>query len=102
MIALSGDVRRALKGDYALNEGERVVISTAGGGGYGSAWDRDIDAVLRDVHHGYVSAQAAREQYGVVLDKSGSLDVDATQGLRKDTLPRRSTPESDSAITFSL
>jgi len=86
MIALSGDVRRALKGDYALNEGDRVVISTAGGGGYGSAWERDIDAVLRDVRHGYVSAQAARERYGVVLDKSGSLDIDATQDLRKERL----------------
>jgi N-methylhydantoinase B len=38
--------------------------------------------VRRDVIDGYVSVEAARDVYGVVLDAEGSVDEDATQALR--------------------
>jgi N-methylhydantoinase B len=40
---------------------------TGGGGGYGPASERDRAAVARDVAEGYVSAEAARRDYGVDL-----------------------------------
>jgi N-methylhydantoinase B len=41
-----------------------VRIMTGGGGGYGPPAERDPEAVRRDVREGYVSAQAARRDYG--------------------------------------
>jgi N-methylhydantoinase B len=54
----------------------RVLYTTAGGGGWGNALERDPERVLRDVIEGYVSIKAARERYGVVLTNT-ETDVDA-------------------------
>ncbi|MCM4082697.1 hydantoinase B/oxoprolinase family protein [Paractinoplanes hotanensis] len=48
--------------------GDRVTLLTAGGGGHGDPADRDPAAVRRDVAEGYVSAEAARDVYGVGRD----------------------------------
>ena len=45
----------------------RVILDLAGGGGYGDPMTRDPQAVLRDVLNGFVSLDAAREDYGVVI-----------------------------------
>ncbi|MCW3815732.1 hydantoinase B/oxoprolinase family protein [Micromonospora sp. DR5-3] len=50
----------------SVRGGDRVTLLTAGGGGHGDPRTRDPDAVRRDVAEGYVSAQAARELYGVI------------------------------------
>jgi hypothetical protein len=45
-----------------------------------------VERVLEDVQNGYVSAAAAREQYGVALtrtDDSWQLDADETARLRQ-------------------
>jgi len=39
--------------------------------------------VRQDVLNGYVSLQAAREQYGVVLDEGLAVDWEQTQRLRR-------------------
>jgi N-methylhydantoinase B len=39
--------------------------------------------VAHDVRHGYVSAEAARNTYRVVLNASGEVDTAATAALRK-------------------
>jgi N-methylhydantoinase B len=44
---------------------------TAGGGGYGDPLLRDVQRVLDDVLDGKVTPEAARRDYGVVLDASG-------------------------------
>jgi len=49
---------------------EIVRIMTGGGGGWGSPAERDPEAVRRDVREGYVSADAARRDYGVRLNGS--------------------------------
>jgi N-methylhydantoinase B len=46
-----------------------------GGGGYGDPYDRDPSLVLRDVVDGYVSAEAAREAYGVAIRYTGAADA---------------------------
>ena len=45
--------------------GDRLVLETPGGGGLGDPADRDPAAVRDDVLNGYVSADAARKDYGV-------------------------------------
>jgi N-methylhydantoinase B len=68
ITAPDGAVRHVRKAtQHAIAEGEIVRIMTGGGGGYGPASERDRAAVARDVAEGYVSAEAARRDYGVDL-----------------------------------
>jgi N-methylhydantoinase B len=75
--------RRILKGNLAVKAGDRLHVSMSGGGGFGNPFDRDPAAVLRDVELGYVTQQAAREQYGVVITNEKALDTGATELLRR-------------------
>lgn len=53
------------------------------GGGYGDPLERDANAVLRDVLDDFVSVQAARDDYGVVIDTGRwQVDEQATKELR--------------------
>jgi N-methylhydantoinase B len=61
-----------------LQPGERIRTSSAGGGAVGPAWERDVEMVIEDVRDEKVSADAARDEYGVVLDPS-SYAVNALQ-----------------------
>jgi N-methylhydantoinase B len=65
-----GAVRQVRKAtQHPIGAGERVRIMTGGGGGYGPAAARDPEAVRRDVREGYVSAAAARRDYGADLPR---------------------------------
>jgi N-methylhydantoinase B len=67
-----------------MTAGERIYHKQAGGGGYGDPFTREPQAVARDVRNEKVSARAAREMYGVVVDgETGVVDDLATAGLRK-------------------
>lgn len=56
---------------------------SAMGGGYGPAYERDADKVLDDVLDEFITIEAAREQYGVVIDpKTMQVDADATTARR--------------------
>ncbi len=66
-----------------LEPGEVVSFQTGGGGGYGPPLEREPSRVLQDVINGYVSPAKAREEYGVVLNGEGQLDLAATEELRK-------------------
>lgn len=65
-----------------LQPGDTIVSKSCGGGGYGSPLERDPQAVLHDVAEGWVSAQRAREVYGVCLDSAGEVDGHATERER--------------------
>ena len=54
----------------------------AGGGGSGDPLERDVGRVRDDVARGYVSLEAAREDYGVALDRDLDIDAHATARLR--------------------
>jgi N-methylhydantoinase B/oxoprolinase/acetone carboxylase alpha subunit len=47
-----------------LNRGDRLIVETAGGGGYGKPEDRAPDAVESDIENGKVSRNIASELYG--------------------------------------
>jgi N-methylhydantoinase B len=47
-----------------MQAGERFLLQSAGGGGYGDPHRRDAVAVARDVAEGYVSAADAKKDYG--------------------------------------
>jgi N-methylhydantoinase B len=51
-------------GRYDLRAGERFLLQSAGGGGYGDPHRRDRAALARDIAEGYVSAEAAAREYG--------------------------------------
>ena len=61
--------------------GDVIHIHSPGGGGRGSPLEREPERVLLDVQRGYVSAKAARSEYGVVLS-NGSVDVAGTAAMR--------------------
>ncbi|MEM7487632.1 MAG: hydantoinase B/oxoprolinase family protein [Pseudomonadota bacterium] len=65
-----------------LPPGTVTTLEMPGGGGYGPAWRRDPARVAADVRAGYVTAAAARREYGVVLDADGVVDVAATAVAR--------------------
>jgi N-methylhydantoinase B len=67
----------------SIKRGDRIRLETPGGGGYGDPRQRAPEAVERDVRLGYVSVDAARRDYGVVLRQDLSLDAAATADLRK-------------------
>ena len=66
-----------------IKRGERIRLETPGGGGYGDPRRRAVGAVQRDVQLGYVSAEAARRDYGVALREDLSVDAAATAALRQ-------------------
>ncbi len=67
-----------------LNLGDVVTIDSAGGGGYGNPFERDIEAVERDVREGYVSLEKARQEYGVVFHpETLKVDEEETRKLRE-------------------
>jgi len=53
------------KGLQIVPSGERLMIEMPGGGGMGSAAKRNPDSVRRDVRLGYLSAEAAKREYGI-------------------------------------
>jgi len=58
-------------------------MRSGGGGGFGSALEREPEQVAFDVAEFYVSRQTARDIYGVVLGPDGSVDEKATEKLRQ-------------------
>jgi N-methylhydantoinase B len=68
--------------DLPLSPGDRLVIRSGGGGGYGEPWKRPVEAVAADVQSGYVSIEAARRDYGVVISGEGQVDLALTEELR--------------------
>ena len=52
------------KAATTLHKGDRLVVETAGGGGYGDPLERSGAQVREDVRNGKVSEDAARAEYG--------------------------------------
>jgi N-methylhydantoinase B len=69
--------------DIPIQPGDIIAVGTPGGGGFGNPFERDPDAVLRDVRCGYYTLDQAQVLFGVVLmgDLSG-IDSDATASAR--------------------
>ena len=64
------DERRFLKcSRVTLRRGDVIRTMTGGGGGFGPPAERDPDAVRADVRDGHVTPAAAREIYGVEVER---------------------------------
>jgi len=67
--------------------GTEMMYRTSGGGGWGDPLARPAAQVLQDVTEGYVSTEAARTRYGVVIDpQTATVDKTATAALRDRTV----------------
>jgi N-methylhydantoinase B len=71
-----------------------VIVRTGGGGGWGDPFEREPEKVRADVLEELVSLEAARDQYGVVLDRALLVDGAATQSLRRKLRASRSGAQS--------
>lgn len=71
-------------GSFPITPDDLFEVTWQGGGGLGDPLDRDPADVLADVRYGVVSAIAALETYGVVLDESGDeVDQVGTAASRR-------------------
>ena len=78
-IAQDDGAPMRVKGKQFVPHGRIVVMAFPGGGGYGDPRDRDPARVKRDLAGGYISAEAARELYG--LSEAGFSAVE--ESVRK-------------------
>jgi len=56
-------------GRYEMKAGERLMLQSAGGGGYGDPLRRDPEALARDIAEGCVSVKGALEDYGIETER---------------------------------
>lgn len=54
-----------------VEAGDQVMLQSPGGGGYGKATFRDQQIVLEDLEQGFISQQAARDEYLVATGHDG-------------------------------
>ena len=62
--------------------GDTFVAVGPSGGGYGDPKERPVNLVVEDVLDGYISAETARRDYGVVVRADGTLDEPGTAQAR--------------------
>lgn len=65
-----------------LFAGDRLLMTSSAGGGFGSAFERDPELVLRDVLDEFITVETARDVYGVEVD-GDRIGGDRTAALRK-------------------
>jgi len=66
-----------------VKDGSILCLEQSGGAGYGDPRRRPVAEVLEDVRNGYVSVEAARTEYGVVIDAATlAADLPQTGALR--------------------
>ena len=78
-----GQAREAIPGKVTMRmrRGQLLTHHQAGGGGHGTPFARDPEAVASDVWNEKVTPEAARRQYGVAME-DGTLNRNETARLR--------------------
>ena len=77
-VQRKGDAKETVFGNgkvtNRLEVGDVCILRSGGGGGFGPASERSLEALREDVRQGYVSVEAAWQSYGVRFDPD-SLEV---------------------------
>ena len=76
-----GEWINPLLSSHKFAAGESFMFESTGGGGWGNPLQRPVEQVLDDVLDEYISIDAAKAYYGVVIDPA-TLTVDTTQTLQ--------------------
>jgi N-methylhydantoinase B len=79
----------------ALGDGDWLTVSSPGGGGHGDPFTRPLDEVEADLNLGYISAESAERDFGVVIAERWTvggharfhLDPDASRLRRSERDP---------------
>lgn len=58
--------------DIEIKAGDRVRVSTPGGGGFGDPKQRDPALIARDIERGYYTPEQIRQRFGVAATKSAA------------------------------
>ncbi len=53
---------------FHLKQGDVARLITGTGGGYGHPFERSVERLLSDVKNGYITAEQAKKDYGVMVD----------------------------------
>jgi N-methylhydantoinase B len=83
IVRLKSGAMLKSRGNQVIPNGDRLVVEMPGGGGLGNAAERDPALVAEDLRNGFVSKERAREVYKVVVCDDLSVDVMATNALRR-------------------
>lgn len=75
--------------NFAVQEGDKLVFSTAGGGGLGDPLERDPEVVANETRRGLITEQKASEDYGVVIANDGTVNENATETQRAEIRENR-------------
>lgn len=79
----AGGWHNPLLAAYRFEPGDTFMFASTGGGGWGNAFARPAEDVLDDVLDEYISLDAARRDYGVVIDAARmTIDHARTAELR--------------------
>jgi N-methylhydantoinase B len=73
-----GSVVQITKTRELVHRGDRLVVVTGAGGGYGDPRRRQRSAVLRDLKEEKISERTAREVYGVEPDRAAATQAKET------------------------
>ncbi|MDH4567104.1 hydantoinase B/oxoprolinase family protein [Pseudomonas sp. BN414] len=65
LIRADGRSQTITKERLIVQAGDRLITTTAGGGGWGSPQERDNQAIERDIAEGKLSRERAQETYGL-------------------------------------
>lgn len=58
-----------------LSQGDRVIVKTGGGGGFGNPSERPLNKITEDIMNDYISKEEATRNYGVTFDEiTGEID----------------------------
>lgn len=83
---------------HDLYPGDRFTLRSGGGGGFGSAIDRDLHALEHDLVQGYVSLEMAERLYGAVVDPQ-SMSIDpAASARRREEMAAAALPTDEQGI----
>jgi N-methylhydantoinase B len=82
-----------------LMPGDRLRITSSGGGGYGDPLDRDPEHVRLDAELGFVTPERAASDYGVIVDALGRINE---QGTAKKRDQLRAARQGKTQGMFSL